>query len=444
MKAYQPYVEYLNGLVDSLLATASPSNPSSPDLEALGIALDGGALTALRQLVGLKDRRDSGAFFTSSALADLAWQPLNHSLSRKSVIVDPACGAGSLLIPGLRSLLKLTKVESACQQIRGRDLVESFVAASRARLSLTVAQERLALTGPQKVPAVLFPEVRPGNGLSEMNSLLDGATHIVLNPPYNPIAAPGNCDWAIGRINHAALFAHAAISCMPPGARIVGILPDVLRSGPRYTPWRAEIQKMAEINQIIPWGIFDQQTDVHVFVVHMTKLAKPSITNTSQVELGIRVHDYENRPENVVSPTVSRYFKISVGSVVPHRHAEVGPVRPFASARQLPAWEAVTEIRPTRRFSGRCESPPFVAIRRTSRPGQSPRARATIVGGKTQIAVDNHLIIAQPLDGSEQRCAQLLEVLRATATTDWLDSRYRCQHLPNEAIANLPWLVDGR
>jgi len=203
------------------------------------------------------------------------------------------------------------------------------------------------------------------------------------------------------------------------------------------------VQQMVEVDKIIPWGIFDQQTDVHVFILYATKLAEASTRNPLSAPIGITSrHEGAREPGMAESATVSSYFDISVGAVVPHRHPEIGPVRPFATARELPAWQAVSEVLTMRRFTGRCETPPFVAVRRTSRPGQSPRARATLINGEDEVAVDNHLIIARPLDGTNQKCIELLQLLQDPATTAWLDDRYRCRHLPVEAIGKLPWLVE--
>jgi hypothetical protein len=436
MKDYKLYVEHLNELVEAL--ARDRRSAITLNARAVNEALDGGTPAALRRLVTIQDRRDAGAFFTSSALAKLAWVPLLPTLNRRSIIVDPACGAGSLLIPGLQALLPCTNPWEVVNQLRGCDIVSTFVEAARARLTLTIA---ISESSPEEpYPGNLpFPELRHGDALEQMEDLLEKATHIVLNPPYNSIIAPEGCEWAAGKINHAALFTEMTIRHMPTGSRIVAILPEVLRSGPRYAKWREAVGVLADIDQVEPWGAFDSQTDVDVFGMYATRRnPKRTYGTFSTAKSANERNQYNDTPSNIGQP-VSRHFHISVGTVVPHRHPEEGPVRPFATARELPAWQTISKLVSQRKYSGRCEIPPFVAIRRTSRPGQVPRTLATIVGGTEPVAVDNHLIVARPIDGSLAQCQKLVDRLREPEVTEWLDKRYRCHHLPVDAIKLIPW-----
>ena len=189
-------------------------------------------------------------------------------------------------------------------------------------------------------------------------------------------------------------------------------------------------------DELIPWGLFDDQTDVHVFVAHLSK--RSTVPSSYESASGINIFNRSN--SLTATSTVSTYFEVTVGAVVPHRHAQVGPSRPFATARLLPQWKIVDQITSSRQFSGRCERPPFVVIRRTSRPGQNPRAYATIISGQDEVAVDNHLLVARPRDLSLESCKKLLAILQHEASTCWLDQRYQCRHLTVEAITNLPWI----
>lgn len=444
MMEYQPYVEHLKELVQALVQ--DHQSAITFNAEAVNEALDGGAPAALRRLATIQDRRDAGAFFTSSTLADLAWTPLLPTIDENSIVVDPACGAGSLLIPGLRALLARDDPRQVSNRLRGCDIVSTFVEAARARLALTIASSLRSLQQ-QDLTNLRFPGLQQGDALTQMENLLEGATHIVLNPPYNPIIAPDACTWASGKVNHAALFTESTVRHMPTGSRMVAILPEVLRSGPRYAKWRNAISQMANIDHITPWGAFDSQTDVDVFLMYLSKrsanhgpISDGQVTVTQLAGHGI---DHHKDASPGTEPQVSHHFNISVGAVVPHRHAEIGPVRSFATARELPAWQTISELVSQRRFSGRCEPPPFVAIRRTSRPGQAPRAIATIVAGTEPIAVENHLIVARPIDGSLAKCEELLDWLRQPKITEWLDKRYRCHHLPVGAIKLMPWEIAG-
>ena len=268
MMNYQPYVEHLNQLVQAVVD--GDQSAATFHAEAVNEALDDGAPAALRSLVTLQDRRDAGAFFTSSKLAELAWAPLLPTIDENSVIVDPTCGAGSLLIPALRALLRCGEPMRVAGQLRGRDLQSIFVEAARARLTLTVASSQPGLA-PADLGNLRFAGIQQGNALPQMDRLLDGATHIVLSPPYNDVIAPASCPWASGEINHSALFTEVAVRHMPADSRMVAILPKMLRRGPRYAKWRDVIRQMANIDQVTPWGAFDSQTLVDVFLMYLTK-----------------------------------------------------------------------------------------------------------------------------------------------------------------------------
>jgi len=267
MMDYQPYVEHLNELVQAFVQ--GDDSATTFNAEAVNEALDG-APAALRSLVTLQERRDAGAFFTSSKLADLAWAPLLPTIDENSIIVDPACGAGSLLIPALRALLPVADPLRAATQLRGRDLQSIFIEAARARLTLTVASSQPGLER-RDLGNLRFPGVQQGDALPQMDRLLDGATHVVLSPPYNDVIAPANCTWASGEINHSALFTEVALRHMPPDARMVAILPKMLRRGRRYAKWRDAIRQMANVDHVTPWGAFDSQTLVDVFLMYLTK-----------------------------------------------------------------------------------------------------------------------------------------------------------------------------
>lgn len=266
MSDYQPYVEHLNELVQALIQ----GDRSAIGADAVDEALLDGAPDALRRLVALQDRMDSGAFFTSPALADLAWAPLLPTLDQNSIIVDPSCGAGSLLIPGLRALLPAADPLRAARQIRGCDVASTFLAAARARLMLTVASSQPGLAQRDLVN-LRFPGLQQGDALTQMERLLEGATHIAVSPPYTPITAPADCAWARGEITHAALFVDEIVRHMPANCRMVAILPDILQTGFRYAKWRAAIRHMATIDRITHWGTFDSHTGVDVFLMYLTK-----------------------------------------------------------------------------------------------------------------------------------------------------------------------------
>jgi hypothetical protein len=312
------------------------------------------------------------------------------------------------------------------------------VLAARARLHLALAAKKFPRSTQRDISSNDFTEVRVGDVLSGAIDIVNAASHVVLNPPYSTIR--GNFAWAAGSMNSASLFTYSSLEQMRPGSHMVAILPDVLRSGSRYSRWRDGIESMATVHKITDWGQFDNITDVHVFIIHLTKTRRGPLPPSTRTKLRISsLAVSTNCESDLALSTVSDFFKVTVGAVVQHRHPEDGLLRPFATARLLPAWQTVCKVPSKRRFTGRCATPPFVAVRRTSRPGQAPRAIATVVSGTEAVAVDNHLIVLHPYDGTESRCQELLALLRTPSTTQWLDEHFQCRHLTVQALENLPW-----
>ena len=60
--------------------------------------LDGQAGAALRKTIPLQMRREQGAFFSSSDLRATALQPSQEPIASPGTFLDPAVGAGDLLI----------------------------------------------------------------------------------------------------------------------------------------------------------------------------------------------------------------------------------------------------------------------------------------------------------------------------------------------------------
>jgi SAM-dependent methyltransferase len=401
-------------------------------------ALDGGASAALRQAVSLEDLRNAGAFFTSSSLAAEAVRPLTGSLTRSSIVRDPACGAGDLLLPVARLLLPLWggDMRKVVTQIKGNDLSPEFVNAARARLSLLMAS--LVPRSGLELDDVttLFSGIEQTDALTLSAEVVADATHLVLNPPYTRVALEPGTTWGAGLGSNAAVFVHYLAVRMAPGAELVAIIPEVLRSGSRYERWRREIERFCEVVSVRMWGQFDADTDIDVFILHARRR---TVLGTRAASSGRTCWNVSPRPRAVAS--VGDRFDVSVGAVVPHRDPETGPEVAFADAAALPVGATVRRLEGRRRFSGTTHNPPMVVVRRTSRPGQSPRARATVVVGKRQVAVENHLIVLVPKDGTIETCRQLATYLKSHEATNWLDSNYRCRHLPVSALMDLPWLT---
>jgi hypothetical protein len=426
----RPYAEYVTTL--RALVTDALSRVASPDDVRIVAALDGQPGRELRRLVPLQTRRASGAFFTGSSLAKNLVAQFLHSISLDTVICDPACGAGDLLIaaadrlpikPDLR-----TTLQSWSNLIRGYDIHEHFVEATRLRLVLAAIARGARTRGatPDELTSLLRG-IRISDGL--LGDFKDVGV-VLMNPPYGGRPAPLGCSWGSGLVSDAAVFTEHLTRVIQPATKVVAVLPDVLRTGTRYRKWRREIEKRMKISTLKVVGIFDSWADVDVFAMHAETRA---------------VHNEKALPVRwwdacAAKTTLAASFDVHVGAVVPHRDPDLGPWRKYLHARTISHLEKfnVTEA-PSRRFDRTTVRPPFVAIRRTSRPDDLQRAVGTIIVGDADVAVENHLIVASPHSRIVRDCEKLIRVLQLQSTTEWLNERIRCRHLTVGAVADIPW-----
>ncbi|MGD0460083.1 MAG: N-6 DNA methylase [Terriglobia bacterium] len=429
MKEFRPYVERLEFLVSESLAGNVPLARSSEVLAAL----NGQPKEQLRSLVPIEQLRGIGAFFTGAGLARRALRLAGSEIGPRSAVYDPACGAGDLLVGAAEHLPIASDLSGTMRLwadvIHGRDLDKEFVAAARLRLMLA-ALKRGAKVGNLSAasPENLLPGVESGCGLLARRPY-ELATHIIVNPPFTLIEAPEECTWACGKVNSAAVFMESCIAKARPATRVVAILPEVLRTGSRYEKWRENVTSKCIVERAQIYGQFDRWTDVDVFILvlrvgHETKQQRSRAWFTSPV---------------ASTTTVGDHFKVSVGPVVPHRDPLKGLWRPFICSRTVSAWAKITKAESCRRFAGTVFQPPFVVVRRTSRPGDRFRAVGTIIGGQRGIAAENHLLVLEPNDGTVRSCRKLLDVLKRPETNAWLDRRIRCRHLTVGALRELPW-----
>jgi hypothetical protein len=186
----------------------------------------------------------------------------------------------------------------------------------------------------------------------------------------------------------------------------------------------------ASVHQVRRVGLFDKWTDVDVFTLAFEIGGKRAKT--------LRAPDWSYPPANS-RQKVGDLFEVRVGSVVPYRHEHLGAWFPYTDAEVLPAWAEVIGLPQYIRTKTRTFLPPFVLVRRTSRPNDRIRCVGTVVRGDRPVAVENHLLVALPKDKTLRACYNLLQVLRDPASSRWLNQRICCRHLTVSALADLPW-----
>lgn len=411
----------------TLRALAGAPDVDQAWMTKVDASLDGVAGKELQRLVNLSTRRAFGAFFTGSTLAARLLGDIQFESD--AFIYDPTVGAADLLLAAARRLplgksLRDTLNEWG-QCLAGTDLQPEFIEAARLRLALLARQRH---GDGQKIPtnlAVFFPHIRCANGL-EQKRLFSRATHLLMNPPYGLTTAPAGCNWAGGRISEAALFIARALEQIRSGTRLLAVLPDVLRSGSFQQRWRERVSDLAEIHSVERYGIFDDIADVDVFLLDLRRRTGES-EDTRRWPV----------PTETCGTTLADYFDVHVGRVVPHRDEETGPLRRYIHPRNIPVWAEVTRIDEKRRHP-LAYQPPFVVLRRTSRPGHPYRAAATVILGIGPVAVENHLIVCEPRDQSPDTCRELMRQLQTQRVNDFLDQRISCRHLTVGSVKEIP------
>ena len=393
------------------------------------VSLNNGAALELRRAADLRTQKTQGAFFTSASLADRAVAALDTSVRDSHRYFDPTCGAGDLLLAIARRMNLAATVPDTlslwANRLIGCDISSMFVRATRARLALLAMQRvgcRESFTSQEL--AELLPSINVAD-IRDCANLYAQSDRIIMNPPYTLANVSEEYVWSTGLTNTAACFAADAIAHCKGGARIVAILPDVLRSGTRYERWRHMVGELTLVDHVESCGLFDKNADVDVFLLGVT--------------VGLNDGSVQWRKDFEVRDRVSDRFDINVGSVVPYRDREEGHEAPYVDVRALSPWSTKLRIAETRRFEGRLFRLPFVAVRRTSSPRDRKRAVATVVLGKGEVAVENHIIVCTPHDGSIESCQQLVARLMDRRTDAWLNERIRCRHLTLGAVGTLPW-----
>ncbi|CAL9459692.1 hypothetical protein SUDANB1_02606 [Streptomyces sp. enrichment culture] len=424
-----PYLEHtahIDGVLDSLQSRGEAVRPQVDRL------LDGHSAAELRRLVPLSYRRQVGAFFTPSNLRAKVAEVLAATPAES--YLDPTCGAGDLLLAATEVMpLRATVPETLAnwgENLHGWDLHEEFVQTARRRVALSALKRHYEISGHFDESTNLLEHL---NGIQQADARTQEAKPVdavVLNPPFTRAPASSGCNWAQGKTSNAAIFFLDALQHVRRGGYITAILPDSLRSGSNFNKWRATVECHTDVTHVERLGVFDDHTDIDVFLL----VAKVRTTGPSRQS----VPWWSKPPEG---RTVGDLFEVRVGTVVDNRDPHEGESRPFLVARDLPA-SGRAEIPSRRRlFSGRLFEPPFVAIRRTSRPteGSASRAAGVIVTGDQEVAVDNHLLVAKPLKGGVKACNALVKMLAESSTNEMLDDRISCRHLTVSAIKQLPW-----
>jgi hypothetical protein len=399
------------------------------DKESLSQAIDLDTFDmVLRECLSIEEMKEAGCFFTGQDLAKNTVSSLPNPITQSSVVLDPTCGAGNLLIECSRQLSVDDSLYTTLEQwgniLWGFDLYPSFIDAAKLRLIVEAITRGATNDCSIDVAMGLLSNIRVQDALEVTSAELASVTHAVMNPPFTIWQSPKINYWKDGKVNAAGIVFDKYIRTLPRECYLSAILPDVLRSGSRYSGFRDFVD--ANIcGKCHVWGRFNAKTDVDVFVIS-----------------GLLTSDTKQKinwlPSSSTHLQLSELYDVCIGPLVAYRDPEVGEEYPYFHIKNSPAWTTVTEKSESRRFYGRVFSPPLVVIKRTSSPSDKYRASATIINLSDQVAIENHMIVIQPKSKKLADCERLLTILKSESTNDFLNKRIRLRHLTVGAVKEIP------
>jgi hypothetical protein len=381
----------------------------------------------LRELLTIEEMREAGSFFTGQRLASKAVSAFRAPITFNSVVLDPTCGAGNLLIESSR---KLGVEDSLSATLRawgrvlwGFDIHDHFIEATKIRLVVEALNRGVIQDCELEEAFDFLPNISLQNALDLAQEDLESVTHVIMNPPFTIWPSPKENYWKEGKVNAAGVVFDKYLRLLPKGCNVCAVLPDVLRSGSRYAGFR-QFTSISMTGTAEIWGRFNKKTDVDVFLLSGV--------------LEINTDDIEWYSPEVETSLVSDYFHVRTGPLVAYRDPEEGIEYPYFYPKNCPQWGVVNSITETRRFAGKSLDPPFVVIKRTSSPSDRNRASATLINLREPVAIENHMIVVKPKDGKVKTCKMLVRVLRSQQTNDFLNNRIRLRHLTVGVVKDIP------
>lgn len=382
----------------------------------------------LRELLTIEEMREAGSFFTGQKLASKA-VCLLPAITSSSVVLDPTCGAGNLLIEASRKLGVASTLSETLKVwgkvLWGFDIHLYFIEATKLRIVVEAINRGVEQDCDLDEVFELLPNIQVRDAFTVNSEELSNVTHLLMNPPFTIIPSPKQNYWKKGKVNAAGVLFDNYLRQLPKSCKVSAILPDVLRSGSRYNEFRKFVSGAMQADVDV-WGRFNNKTDVDVF------LLSGVIGDSEQVVVWHSAEEVES--------TVSDSFEVRTGPLVSYRDPEEGAEYPYFYPKICTQWEVIREPIETRRFSGKALNPPFVVIKRTSSPSDRYRASATLINLREPVAIENHMIVVIPKDGRVSTCKKLMKVLQHQKTNDFLNKRIRLRHLTVGVIKDIPFL----
>jgi adenine-specific DNA-methyltransferase len=428
-----------------------------------------------------ENRRRFGRHYTPEPLARGLWEELDRSgIAIDAPVVDPASGAGALLLPRLERLARARRgadpraaLAAAATAFRGVDNDAHAVWLGNAILAAELLPfwARIPEAERQPLPAMLSW----GDGL-DVESASAGV--VAMNPPFGraSLDPAQRVRWSrtlYGHANWYGVFLQAAVERVRPGGVVAAVLPASFLGGAYYQRLRAYLAVEAPLVRL---RVIDDRAGVFAEVLQETCLAvfhkgaEPAgvacstqrvngHTRTASLGVARLAPEARGRPwllprsssdRGLIRSAARLRHRItdygwtaSTGPLVWNRHKpqiDGDPVRdalPILWAadvgagivRRNPARDAQRWIRLRERDQFMRLSEPAVLVQRTTAPEQ-PRRLVAAALGRSELAewggavvVENHVNVLRRADVDSELTPELLAALLNTATYDRL---YRC------------------
>lgn len=424
-------------------------------------------------------RLQHGRHYTPELLADELWSEVLAVASADGPVVDPAAGAGALLIPPLRRFVQAVHdptraLREVSAHFAGTDLDPTAVWLGNALLAaeLLPLWARVPLQERQRLPRLL----RVADGLDPTH---DRPQTIVMNPPYgrvrlSPAARERWQATLYGHANRYALFLQAAVERVRTGGIVAAVIPTSFLGGSYFQRLRDFLAREAPLVRLAfvdtRAGVFGgdvlQETCLAIFqkAASSREVACSQVTingASARLELpqALLPRARENRPWLLprtpsdggliqkaaqLEARLSDYgWKASTGPLVWNRHKsqidsarrdgavpilwaadlEGGEIR-RAAAREGQRWIILR-----RQYEFMQLTEPAILVQRTTAPEQPRRLVvatldvATLSEWGGAIVVENHVNVLRCSNAESALSAELLQRLLNTETFDRL---YRC------------------
>lgn len=422
-------------------------------------------------------RLQEGRHYTPGTLAAVLWDELQRAGCTPEQVVDPACGAASLLIPHVQAVAQsagsprsiLGRIE---RTVSGTDLdpIAVWIGNTVLAAEMLPAWARLRDADRTRLPVLL----RVGDGLGAHQ---DRPSAIVMNPPYGRVrlASEERARWEptlYGHANRYALFLQAAIERVAPNGFVAALVPTSFLGGSYYRRLRHFVAQHAPMVRVTfvesRSGVFVgdvlQETCIAIF-----RKGRRRRVACSQVTVNGSVGRNElpaapalaRRPEPWLIPRRARDgslvtaaarmparldeygWRASTGPLVWNRHrpqisstARKGCIPILWAADLEPGAVSRSRNRDSQRwFTPRPRdefmalSEPAVLVKRTTAPEQPRRLIAALLDAPAlrewngKVVVENHVNVLRCSHSASPLTPELLESLLNTET---LDRLYRC------------------